>query len=260
MLAALGSWLNSKIARFLYAAGFFFNVLYETFFFIRRKQVGLRVLMWQILFTGFEALTIISVISLAIGAVIIIQGQTLLPQFGQSRLMYSILIAVIVRELGPILTAFIIIARSGTAIATELGGMVVSHQIEAYVSVGINPISYLVVPRFLGVVISMTILTVYFIGTGIFGAYFVAQIVQPIPFADYFENLVKALRLVDIFSALLKSVVFGTIISIVSTYQGFNVKLSSTEIPVVVIKAVGQGFALCVLADIIIVLVLRMGI
>lgn len=259
MIEAIGNWFNQKVKRFLYASGFFFHVLYEAILFPRRKQVGVRVLILQILFTGVEALGIISLIALAMGAVIIVQGISILPQFGQGQLIYSILIAVIVRELGPVITAFIVTARSGTAIATELGGMVVSHQVEAYVSIGINPISYLVVPRFLGVVISLTVLTVYFIVVGLFGAFFVSQLLQPIRFDEYFGNLMGTLTTVDIVSSLLKSLVFGAIISIVSTYQGFNVKVASYEVPVIVIKAVGQGFALVVIADALLTLLFRLG-
>ncbi|HTP58659.1 MAG TPA: ABC transporter permease, partial [Spirochaetia bacterium] len=149
MVEALGKWAGRKARDYSYALGFFFLVLRETVLFVRRRQVAFRVLVLQILFTGVEALSVVSLIALSIGAVIIIEGGTILPRFGQTSLMYSILIVVITRELGPILTAFIIIARSGTAIATELGNMVVSHEVEAYVSVGINPISYLVVPRVL---------------------------------------------------------------------------------------------------------------
>ena len=255
MIAALGAWFNQKVKNFLYSSGFFLKVLTAAFNFPRRKQVGARVLVLQILFTGVEAIGIISLISLAIGAAIIVQGISLLPQFGQGELIYTILVTVIVRELGPILTAFIVTARSGTAIATELGGMVVTHQIEAYVSVGISPISYLAVPRFLGVIISMIILTVYFIIVGLFGAFFLSQFIQPIPFSEYFNNLLGALKVVDIVSSLVKSFVFGILISVVATYQGFNVKQASTEIPQRVIKAVGQGIVLCIIANAIITLI-----
>ncbi len=254
MVAQIGRWFNLKVKNFVYSLGFFSKILFETLFFLRRKQVGYKVLVFQILFTGFEALGIISLVSISIGAVVIIQGVSILPQFGQGNFLYTILITIITKELGPILTAFIIIARSGTAIATELGGMVVSHQIEAYESIGINPISYLVVPRFLGVTLSMLILNIYFNFVGLFGSFFITQLVTPIPFFDYFMNLFKALDLMAILSSLIKSFVFGIIISTVATYQGFNVKMSSTEIPQVVIKAVGQAFVFCIFADLLIIL------
>jgi len=255
MVAALGRWANGKARDYAYALGFFFQVLKETALFMRRKQVAFRVLVLQILFTGVEAMSIVALIALAFGAVIIVEGGTVLPRFGQTSLLYSILIVVITRELGPILTAFIIIARSAPAIATELGNMVVSHEIEAYMSVGINPIAYLVVPRVLGVTLSVMVLTIYFNFFGLVGSFLVAQLIHPIPFVEYFSALLRTLQLRDIVSTVLKSVVFGVIISVVATYQGFKVSASVTEIPRSAIKAVGQGFVLCFLADALITLI-----
>jgi phospholipid/cholesterol/gamma-HCH transport system permease protein len=255
MVATLGRWANRKARDYAYALGFFFQALKETILFVRRKQVAFKVLILQILFTGVEALSIVSLIALSIGAVIIVEGGSILPRFGQTSLLYTILIVVITRELGPILTAFIIIARSGTAIATELGNMVVSHEIEAYISVGINPISYLVVPRILGVTISVMALTIYFNFFGLFGSFLVSQLIKPVPFLEYFQSLLRTIQLRDILSMVLKSFVFGVIISVVATFQGFKVSASVTEIPRAAIKAVGQGFVLCFLADALITLI-----
>ena len=255
MVATLGRWANRKARDYAYALGFFFQALKETILFVRRKQVAYKVLILQILFTGVEALSIVSLIALSIGAVIIVEGGSILPRFGQTSLLYSILIVVITRELGPILTAFVITARSGTAIATELGNMVVSHEIEAYISVGINPISYLVVPRILGVTISVMALTIYFNFFGLFGSFLVAQLIHPVPFLEYFRSLLRTIQLRDILSMVVKSFVFGVIISVVATFQGFKVSASVTEIPRAAIKAVGQGFVLCFLADALITLI-----
>ena len=258
MIKAIGRWFNLKLKDFMYALGYFFHVVFESIFFLRRKRIGKKVLVMQILFTGFEALWVISLISISIGASIIIIGVSIFSKFGQGVLFYKILIAVITTELGPVLTAFIIIARSATAIATDLGSMVVSHQIEAYVSVGINPISYLIVPRFLGVTLSLLILNIYFSFIGLLGSFFITQFFTPIPFEEYIQNLLQTIQLIDIISSIIKSFVFGIIISTVATYQGLSVKMSSTEIPQVVIKAVGQAFALCILADVLIILATRM--
>jgi len=234
--------------------GFFASVLKETVVYITRRQ-SRRVLTFQILFTGVEALPVIAVLSLGLGAVIIIQGVSLLPQFGQGQLIYTILITVITRELGPILTAFIIAARSGTAISTELGNMVVSHEIEAYIATGINPISYLAVPRVLGVTFSLVVLNLYFNVFGLLGSYFVTALIRPIGFQEYFGNLLNALTIVDVGSSILKSVVFGVIISSVATYYGFQVEQASTEVPVIAIRSVGRGFVLLIVADAILTLV-----
>jgi phospholipid/cholesterol/gamma-HCH transport system permease protein len=255
MLLKLGRWLGRAVGDFLYSAGFFLNLLKQSVLFVHGRQVGFKVLVMQVLFTAVEAMGIISLISLGLGAVIVVQGISILPKFGQGKLIYVILTIVITRELGPLLTAFVIIARSGTAIATELGNMVISHEIEAYMTVGIDPVSYLAVPRFLGVTFSMVLLTVYFNFFGLFGSFVITQFVRPIQLHDYFQNLLAAMTARDIVSSLVKSLVFGVIISFVAIYQGFRVRVSSTEIPQVAIKAVGQGFALCILADAIITLI-----
>jgi phospholipid/cholesterol/gamma-HCH transport system permease protein len=209
----------------------------------------------QILFTGFEALWIIAIISLALGALIIIQGRSFLVQLGQGMMVYPILITVITRELGPLLTAFIIIARSGTAMATELGYSIVSHEIEAYISFGINPIGYLIVPRFLGVTISLIILNLYFNIFGLLGSFLVTQFIRPLQLSEYINNLLGHLTPADVFSSFLKSFVFGMIIACTATYYGFQVERASTEIPQIAIKAVSRSFVLCILADAAITLV-----
>jgi phospholipid/cholesterol/gamma-HCH transport system permease protein len=258
MIGRLGRGFNLLTGELAYASGLLFAVLIESFLFFRsfrRRQVAFRVFILQILFTAVEAASIVAFIALALGALIIIQGNSILPRFGQGKLLYTLLAIVITRELGPLLTAFIIIARSGTAIATELGNMVISHEIEAYVAVGINPIAYLVVPRFLGVTVSMVLLTIYFNFFGLFGSFLLSQLVARIPFREYVVNLLAALTPADILSSALKSVVFGVIVSFVAVYQGLRVKASSTEVPQVAIKAVGQGFVLCILADAVITLI-----
>ena len=250
----IGKRVFTSIEMFLYAMGFFATVLKKTVLSFLRKQ-SRRVLTFQILFTGVEALPVIATLSLGLGAVIIIQGVSLLPQFGQGQLIYAILITVITRELGPILTAFIIAARSGTAISTELGNMVVSHEIEAYIATGIDPIDYLVVPRVLGVTFSLIVLNLYFNIFGLLGSYFVTAFIRPIGFREYFSNLLYALTLVDVGSSILKSAVFGLIISVVATYYGFKVELASTEVPVMAIRSVGRSFVLLIIADAILTLV-----
>jgi phospholipid/cholesterol/gamma-HCH transport system permease protein len=255
MISVLGKRFIENIKDFFYALGFFYQILKETLVFVKKKQVGFKVLVMQILFTGVEALPVIALISLGIGVVIIIQGITLLSSFGQGQLIYSILITIITRELGPLMAAFIIIARSATAIATELGNMVVSKEIEAFVSVGINPVSYLAVPRFLGVTISLILLSLYFNIFGLIGSFFVTQFIKPIPFIEYFTNLSRQLLPADILSSVIKSFSFGAIIATVATYNGFKVKVSSTEIPQVAIKAVTQSFSLIILADALITII-----
>lgn len=250
MVSKLGAGIRTKTSETIYALGFFGRTLRGIPPFFYRGQASYKILIMQVLFTFVEALGVASLLAIGIGAAVNVLGLPLLSGFSQERLIYPLLITIITRELGPLLTAFIIIARSATAIATEIAGMVVSHEIEAYISVGIDPFEHITVPRFLGVTISLFLLNIYFSIFGLAGSFFVVQIINPLPAVDYFNNLLQTLSLSDLLVSLLKSVVFGMIISIVATVQGFSVERASTEIPQAGLRAVGSAFAWCIAADI----------
>jgi phospholipid/cholesterol/gamma-HCH transport system permease protein len=246
---------KTKIDRITYFSGFFKLVIVELALFPKRKQVTATVLIRQILFTGFEALKLVSLIGLTIGGIIIIQGMGLLENFGQSDLVYTILIMVITKELGPIIIAIILIARSGTAISTELGNMVVNHEVEALYSFGVNPISYLIIPRILGVMISFFALSIYMNLAGLLGGYLVANIFSPFSFIEFGTKLMQKLTVKDAVVSQIKSLVFGFIIAIISCYQGLSVNYASTEVPQKTIKAVVSSLSWIIIFDILIALI-----
>lgn len=243
--------MGSALSSIFYTLGFFVRILKGVGYFIHRGQTAYRILIMQILFTFVEALGITTFLALGIGAAVNIIGLPFLAGFSQEGLIYSLLITIVMRELGPLLTAFIIIARSATAIATEMAGMVVSHEIEAYISVGVDPIEYLAVPRFLGVTISLFMLNVFFSIFGLAGSFMVAQVFNPMSASAYFGNLLQYLSLPDLIISNIKSIAFGVIISVVAMAQGLAVDRSSTEVPIAGLKAVGASFGWCILVDII---------
>jgi phospholipid/cholesterol/gamma-HCH transport system permease protein len=238
------------LEEFLYNLGFFARTLKGVGVFLLRGQVVYRTLVMQIFFTFVQALGISSLLALGIGAAVNVIGIPFLTRISQEKLIYSLLILIITREMGPLLTAFIISARSATAIATEVAGMVISHEVEAYLSIGVDPIEYLAVPRFLGVTISMFLLNIYFSLFGLAGSFLVAQLFYTMPPALYFGNLLQSLTVQDIFISVVKSIVFGMIISITALTRGFEVMRASTEIPVAGLRAVGSSFAFCIVVDI----------
>lgn len=252
MLKNIGALVISKFQGYQYTIGFFGKTLKGVVPFITRGKASYKILIMQILFTFVEALGISSMLALGIGAALNAFGEPFLNSISQHKLIYQLLITTITREIGPLLTAFIIIARSATAIATEVAGMVISHEIEAYISIGVDPIEHIAVPRFLGVTISMFLLNIYFCLFGLAGSYFVAQLINPTPTFEYFNNLLQALTFSDILITLVKSVVFGMIISTFALLQGFSVQRASTEVPVAGLKAVSSSFAWCIFADIVI--------
>ncbi|MDR0601112.1 MAG: ABC transporter permease [Treponema sp.] len=241
---------SGMIRDLLYSLGIFARTLKGIGAFFLRGQAARRPLVLQILFTFVQALGLSSLLALGIGAVVNVIGIPALSRISREHLIYPLLILIITREMGPLLTAFIISARSATAIATEIAGMVISHEVEAYLSIGIDPIEYLAVPRFLGVIISTFLLNIYFSIFGLAGSFAVAQLFSNLPANVYFGNLLRSLTVQDIFISVVKSIVFGMIISITAIIHGFAVIQSSTEIPIAGLKAVGSSFGLCIAVDI----------
>ena len=242
--------MRRYFASILYNLGFFVHLLKGVVRFAHRGQAAHKILIMQILFTFVEALGVSCLLAMGIGAAVNIIGIPFLASLSQERLIYSLLIVIITRELGPLLIAFIIIARSATAIATEIAGMVISHEVEAYISVGVDPIEHLAVPRFLGVTISLFMLNIFFNIFGLVGSYVVAQFFNPLPPSVYFGNLLEMLTLPDLLLSIVKSIGFGMLISMLAIIRGLEVERASTEVPVAGLKAVGSAIGACVLLDI----------
>jgi phospholipid/cholesterol/gamma-HCH transport system permease protein len=242
--------LYAAVQRLFYKLGFFARTLLAVRYFIKRWNVSSRILVMQVFFTFVQAMGISCLLALGIGAAVNIIGIPFLEKINQLHLIYTLLIIIITRELGPLLVAFIVIARSATAIATEVAGMVINHEIEAYISVGVDPIEHLAVPHFLGVTISLLLLTLYFSVFGLAGSYAVSQLFYPLPASYYFGNLLQNLSILDIFISLLKSIVFGMIISIVAITEGLAVERASTEVPVAGLRAVSNAFAGIIVIDV----------
>ncbi len=242
MLNLLGTIGHKFLALLDYFGGVSSLMVYsiiETLFGDKRgNRVVKDVLKKQILFTGYDALPIIGIIALSLGAVVIIQTVTALTKIGAEDLIGKILIIVIMREFGPILTAIIVIGRSGTAIATEIGNMMVNNEIEAIEVMGLDPLKFIVFPRIVGGMISVMALTVYFSLIGILGGFLVASFVLTIPFSKFFSIIFSNMNFLDVLILLIKSTVFGAIISTISVYHGFKIELSYTEVPQAVTRAV----------------------
>ncbi len=251
----IGRAILPLLEEFPYVLGYIGRTVSSSFAFVRREKAARKILIMQLLFTFIEALPIAVVLSAALGSAIFIIGYQFLLSLGQAALVYKILLVVVVQEFGPVLVAFIVTARSATAIATELGTMVTSHQVESYVSIGVDPIDYLVAPRFLGVTLSVMLLGLYFSFCGILGPYVVAKLINPTIASGYFTGLLGDFSLRMAFASILKCMIFGMVISIIATYYGFNVERSSTEIPVAGIQAVSKSFVGIIVSDVLVVAV-----
>jgi phospholipid/cholesterol/gamma-HCH transport system permease protein len=128
------------------------------------------------------------------------------------------------REIGPLITAVIVIGRSGSAITAELGTMKVSEEIEALNVMGINPVKFLVVPRLLAMIIMMPMLTVLGEGVGLFAGWLISVTTLHLDPVFYVQNSVAAVEQKDLFSGLLKALIFGGVVGTVSCYFGIQVE------------------------------------
>jgi len=192
----------------------------------------------QIYFTGWQAIPLITVLSLAAGGVVILQSSANLNLLGGAQMIGKLLVVIIVRELGPLLTALVVVARSGTAVASEVGNMRANREIEALESLGINPLSYIVFPRILCGVISVVCLATYFVLIALLGGFVITKLIHDLPFNFYVDSLAKAVAAEDIWLFLLKNSFSGMIIFVVCCYQGLLVKKSPTEVPIATTQAV----------------------
>jgi phospholipid/cholesterol/gamma-HCH transport system permease protein len=125
-------------------------------------------------------------------------------------------------ELGPVLTSLMLAGRAGAGIATELGTMRITEQIDALESMAVNPHQYLVLPRVIGAMIVTPILTLLFFVIGMGGAYFVAVLVEHVDQGQWIANLRDIVEAKDVLQGFLKAIVFGFMVSLVGCYQGYN--------------------------------------
>ncbi len=255
MVKEFGHNIRTKISNFLYSLGYLGKLIAASFMFTTRGKAARKILIMQLLFTYVEALPICAILAMVIGTSVVFLGINYLASLGQAKLTYDLLVILVTRELGPLLVAFIVTARSATAIATELGTMVVNQEIEAYISVGIDPISHLAAPRFLGVTFSVFFLNLYFSIFGLIIPSIVIQFISTTNMAEYFTNLFTALSFKTIAISIIKSLVFGMIISGCATLYGFSTGRAYTEIPMAGLKAVSKSFVYLILAYVFITVV-----
>lgn len=197
----------------------------------------IRVLFKQIYFTGVNALVILGVIALLIGGTTIIQAVTFLPKLGQESFIGNLLKFVIVREVGPLITAIIILTRSGSAIATELATQKLNKELEALQIMGINPYLMMIIPRVIGGLVATMLLIVYFDFIAFIGGYLISQMLTSIPFNVFLETVIRSLSLADIFATILKGMFYGFFITTVCSFYGLKAE-TLFQIPIFVSRAV----------------------
>jgi phospholipid/cholesterol/gamma-HCH transport system permease protein len=198
------------------------------------------VLARQILFTGIDALPFVSLIALLAGVSVVVQTQVWVSMAGQAELLGPILVMVIVREAGPLLTNFVVIARSGTAVAAELANMRVADEVNTLDAQGVDPTIYLVMPRVLGFAASVFCLTIVFVIVSLVVGYLSGQLIRPNTSDPllFLESVLRAIRRADIYNFLAKTLLTGLLTGSICASEGLAIAGSITEVPQAVTRGV----------------------
>jgi phospholipid/cholesterol/gamma-HCH transport system permease protein len=204
----------------------------------------------EILRSGVRVLPIVCFLGMALGLVIVGQTVLLLVQVGQTQLMGPLLVTVVIRELGPLTAALVVLARVGTAAVTELGTSRAVGEVEALEAMGIDPIHYLVVPRLIGFTVSIVSLTVYMVITALLAGYLVAFLQGlSMGLGEYFRVIADAVSWVDFPLLALKTLAFGMLTSLIICYHGLAEAMRLEDVGHATTKTVAHTMVACLFVD-----------
>jgi phospholipid/cholesterol/gamma-HCH transport system permease protein len=205
----------------------------------------------QAMDVGVRALPILSLITFFIGLILALQGAYELRKFGAMNLVATAVAVSMTRELGPLITAIVVIGRSGSAFAAEIGTMKVTEEIDALETMAISPIHFLVTPKFLAMMVMLPCLTIWANTMGIMGGSLFGVLQADFTFKRYVLDSIDALFLRDITTGLIKSVMFGITITAVGCLEGLSTGAGAEEVGRSTTRAVVMSIFLVVLVDLV---------
>lgn len=199
--------------------------------------------------TGFRALGIIALMMFLIGIVTAYQLAVQLRQYGANIFIVDTTGIAILREFAPLITAVIMAGRTSTAFAALIGTMIVNEEVDALRTMGVQPVLRLVIPRVLGLMIALPLLTVWADVFGIMGSMFMSNAVLDINYETYLTRFNATVGLVHYMLGLVKSPVFAIVIASIGCFQGFSVKMSAESVGQQTTKAAVQTIFIIIIVD-----------
>ena len=196
---------------------------------------------------GNDTLFIASAISLFIGMVLALQTGQALRQFQYTAVLPSVVALSLVTEMAPVITALLLAGRVGAAIAAEIGTMRVNEEIDALHTLGISPIRYLAMPRFVGCISMLPILVIYASLVGMFGGAIIASAYFDMSFATFFKGAFNSMVVRDVLEGQYKALLFGVIVATVSIHRGLSTRGGA--------EGVGRAITTCVVTSFICIIV-----
>jgi len=198
---------------------FFLQLIRNTpIVFVRR----FRLIVHQVYNAGALSLVIIMICGFFVGGVLGLQGYSNLARFNAEDSVGTFAAFSLLKELGPVITALLFAGRAGTALASEIGLMRATDQLSAMEMMAINPLRRVLVPRFLGGVISMPMLTAVFSVVGLFGAHLVGVSLLGVDAGAFWQQIQNTLEPSDVYEGIFKSFVFGVAASLLAVWEGYN--------------------------------------
>ncbi len=216
-ISALGRMTISIIMEMGRIAVFFFN----GFFLIFSFPLQIYKIVQQVYFIGMKSLLVICLTGAFTGMVLGLQGYYTLVKFGSEGLLGAAVALSLIRELGPVLTAIMVIGRAGSSMAAEIGIMRISEQIDALETMDINPIRFLISPKIAASLISIPLLTAVFDVIGILGGYLTGSVLLGIDPGTFFYRVEANVLMKDVSGGFIKSIVFAAIVSTICCFQGY---------------------------------------
>jgi phospholipid/cholesterol/gamma-HCH transport system permease protein len=205
----------------------------------------------QAMDVGVRALPILSLITFFIGLILALQAAYELRQFGAINLVATAVAISMTRELGPLITAIVVIGRSGSAFAAEIGTMKVTEEIDALETMAISPIHFLVTPKFLAMIVMLPCLTIWANSMGILGGALFGVAQADFTWSRYVQASIDALFMRDITTGLIKSVMFGITITAVGCLEGLNTGAGAEQVGRSTTRAVVMSIFMVVVVDLI---------
>ncbi len=215
----------------------------------RKKPVSRKNLFAQTVFAGIDSILIVCFVDFFIGMVLAMQSAYQLEQLGATIYVAALVGVSITREIGPVLTSLVIAGRVGAAITAELSTMKVTEQVEALETISLNPVRYLVVPRFLALLVMLPCLVVLGDLIGMFGGYIIGIFNLGLSSGLYIDTTIDFLEVKDIMTGILKTGVFSMIITMIACYQGLSTQGGAEGVGRSTTKSVVYSFILIIIAD-----------
>ena len=216
---------------------------------LRPRHLRLASVARHIYETGIQAIPIVSLIAFLISVIIAYLSAQQLRQFGAEIFTVDLVAIAVLREMGVLLTAIIVAGRSGSAFAAELGVMRLNEEIDALHSMGVDPFEVLVLPRLIGLLIALPLLTIVADAMGLAGGALLSSLLLDISLTQFIPRLQDALAPTTFWAGLIKAPVFAILIAMVGTYRGMQVRDSSRELGRLTTVAVVQSIFLVIFAD-----------